>query len=191
MLNSIEILKMYPESFSANLYTVKHFRMIGLVNVSIKYDYGVERVTLAYFRSSGTNSGKIRGLWYPIIGIKTSTGRFTEFTKYLNFVLENTTKNGTADKGWIAKSLFFSRKHLTSTMVRGFSNGRYYESLLKIGETLRNLYETNKFKEMSSLDAHKLNSIVMSEKIYQGNNHTQRENFEKFVEGIFDEIYYM
>ncbi|MBV7272401.1 hypothetical protein I6U48_05665 [Clostridium sp. PL3] len=188
MPNSIEILKMYPESFRANLYSVKPFRMIGLIDVSIKYIYGIERVTLAYFRSSGTNSGKIKGLWYPIVGIKTCTGAFTDFTEYLNFVLTNTTRMGMADEGWLAKSLFFPMEYANNSMIRGFSNGMHYESLLKIGETLRDLYENNEFQEMSSLDGYELNSIVTSKKIYQDNNHTQRENFEKFVEDIFNEI---
>lgn len=188
MPNSIEILKIYTESFRANLYSVKHFRMIGLIDVSIKYIYGIERVTLAYFRSSGTNSGKIRGLWYPIVGIKTRTGIFTEFTEYLNFVLTKTTRKGIADEGWLAKSLFFSRKHANSSMIRGFSNGMHYERLLKIGQTLRDLYENNEFQEMSSLDGYKLNSILTSKEIYQDNNHTQRENFEKFIEDIFNEV---
>lgn len=188
MPNLIEILKMYPESFRANLYSVKHFRMIGLIDVNIKYIYGIERVTLAYFRSSGTNSGKIRGLWYPIVGIKTYTGIFTEFTEYLNFVLTSTTKKGIADEGWLAKSLFFSKKPANSSMIRGFSNGMHYKSLLRIGETLRNLYENNQFEEMKSLDGYKLNSILTSKEIYVDNNHTQRENFEKFVEGIFNEM---
>lgn len=188
MPNTMEIVRIYPKSFRANLYSVEHFRMIGLIDVSIKYIYGVERVTLAYFRSSGTNSRKIKGLWYPIVGIKTRTGRFTEFTEYLNFVLTKTTKDGVADDGWLAKSLFFSRKHENGLRLRGFSNGVYYESLLKIGEILRDLYENGEFEEMKSLDAYRLNTIITSKKIYKGNNHTQRENFEKFVENIFNEI---
>lgn len=188
MQNSIDILEIYPESFRANLYTVEHFRMIGLIDVSIKYVYGVERVTLAYFRSSGTNSKKIRGLWYPIVGIKTRNGRFTEFTEYLNFVLTKTTKDGVADDGWLAKSLFFSKKHANGLRLRGFSNGIHYENLLEIGKTLRALYENNEFEEMKSLDAYKLNTILTSKEIYEGNSHTQRGNFERFVEAIFNEI---
>lgn len=188
MQKSIDILKVYRESFRANLYSMGHFRMIGLVDVSIKYSYGVERVTLAYFRSSGTNSKKIKGLWYPIVGIKTCAGRFIEFTPYLNFVLTKTTKDGVADDGWLAKSLFFSKKHENGLRLRGFSNGVHYENLLKIGETLRDLYENNEFQEMKSLDAYKLNTILTSKEIYKGNSHTQRENFEKFVEDIFNEI---
>lgn len=179
---------MYPKSFRANLYSVEPFRMIGLIDVSIKYIYGIERVTLAYFRSSGTNSGKIKGLWYPIVGIKICTGTFTEFTEYLNFVLTNTTRMGMADEGWLAKSLFFSTKYDDNSMIRGFSNGMHYKSLLKIGEALRDLYENNEFEEMNSLDGYELNSILTSKKIYQDNKHTQRENFEKFVEDIFNEI---
>ncbi|WP_123052590.1 hypothetical protein [Clostridium sp. JN-1] len=188
MPNSIKILKIYPESFRANLYSVEPFRMIGLIDVSIKYIYGIEKVTLSYFRSSGTNSGKIKGLWYPIVGIKTRTGTFTEFTEYLNFVLTNTTRKGIADEGWLAKSLFFPMKYRDSSMIRGFSNSMYYESLLKIGKTLRYLYENNEFQKMNSLDGYELNSIVTSKEIYQDNNHTQRENFEKFIQDIFNKF---
>lgn len=188
MPNSLEILRIYTESFRCNLYSVEHFRMIGLIDVNIKYIYGIERVTLAYFRSSGNNSGKIKGLWYPIVGIKIHTGEFTEFTKYLNFILSKTTKKGMAYEGWLAKSVFFSKQHDHSSMLRGFSNGRYYKSLLKIGETLRDLYENNEFEKMSSLDGYKLNTIITSKEIYEGNSYTQRENFEKFIEDIFNEI---
>lgn len=187
MSNSIEILKIYSESFRANLYSNEPFRMIGLIDVSIKYIYGIEKVTLPFFRSSGTNSGKIKGLWYPIVGIKTNTGRFTEFTEYLNFVLTNTTRMGMADEGWLAKSLFFASEYTDNSRIRGFSNGIYYENLLEIGKTLRDLYEKDKFQKMNSLDAYKLNSIVTSKEIYQNNRHTQRENFEKFIEDIFNE----
>lgn len=187
MPNSIEILKIYPESFKANLYTIEPFRMIGLIDVSIKYVYGIERVTLSFFRSSGTNSGKIKGLWYPIVGIKTRTGEFTEFTEYLNFVLTNTTRMGIADEGWLAKSLFFSSEYTDNVIIKGFSNGVYYKSLLNIGETLRDLYENKEFKEMKELDEEELNKIVTLKTIYEGNNHTQRENFEKFIEDIFSE----
>jgi hypothetical protein len=187
MPNSIKILEMYPETFVANLYSEQPFRMIGLIDVRIQYIYGTETVTLAFFRSSGTNSGKIRGLWYPIVGIKTHTGRFIEFTEYINFVLTNTTRRGRADEGWLAKSLFFASRDTDDSIIRGFSNGRHYESLLRIGETLRDLYENDKFQRRCSMDAYELNRILTSKEIYQGNKHTQRENFEKFVEDIFNE----
>ncbi|OPJ58332.1 hypothetical protein [Clostridium chromiireducens] len=188
MSNSIEILKIYNESFRANKYSNEPFRMIGLIDVSIEYIYGIEKVTLAFFRSSGTNSGKIKGLWYPIVGIKTMTGEFTEFTEYLNFVLTNTTRMGIADEGWLAKSLFFASEYINESRIRGFSSGIYYESLLEIGKTLRDLYEKDKFQILSTLDAEKLNSILTSKEIYKDNKHTQRENFEKFIEDIFNEV---
>ena len=172
MPSSIGILKIYNESFRANEYSIEPFRMIGLIDVSIEYTYGIERVTLSFFRSSGTNSGKIKGLWYPIVGIKTRKGIFTEFTEYLNFVLTNSTRYGKADKGWLAKSLFFANEYTDSSTLRGFSNGMYYESFLEIGKTLRDLYEKDKFQKMDSLDASNLNSIVTSKEIYQDNKHT-------------------
>lgn len=186
MPSSIGILKIYNESFRANMYSIEPFRMIGLIDVSIEYTYGIERVTLSFFRSSGTNSGKIKGLWYPIVGIKIHSGLFTEFTEYLNFVLTNSTRMGMADEGWLAKSLFFANG-TDSSRIRGFSNGMHYKSLLEIGNTLRDLYEKGEFKKMDSLDANNLNSIVTSKEIYQDNTHTQRENFEKFIDDIFNE----
>lgn len=187
MPNSIGILRIYNESFRANEYSIEPFRMIGLIDVSIQYTYGIERVTLPFFRSSGTNSGKIKGLWYPIAGIKIRKGIFTEFTEYLNFVLTNSTRDGRADKGWLAKSLFFANEYTDSSRLRGFSNGMHYESLLEIGKTLRDLYEEDEFYKMDSLSARNLNRLATSKKIYQDNNHTQRENFERFIEDIFIE----
>lgn len=187
MPSSIRIIKIYPESFRANLYSIDPFRMMGLIDVSIMYSYGIEIVTLAFYRSSGTNSEKIKGLWYPIVGIKLHTGRFTEFTEYLNFVLTNTTKEQSADKGWLSKSLYFSKNHPDSSKIRGFSNGIHYHYLLEIGIALRDMYEKNEFHTMNSLDAITLNHIITSNKIFQNNNHTQRENFERFIESIFIE----
>ncbi len=187
MPNSIDILTIYPESFRANVYSIEHFRMIGLIDVSIKYTYGTERVTLAYFRSSGTNSGKIKGLWYPIVGIKTHTGNFTEFSDYINYVLENSTRKGRASEGWLAKSLFFSRKYEDSSTIRGFSNGMHQNVLLEIGKGLRYLYENGRFQKVDSLDAEMLNSVLTSNEVYQGNKYSQRENFERFIEDIFNE----
>jgi len=186
MTNSIRILRMYPESFRASKYSSKIFRMIGLIDVNIQYAYGIERVTLPYYRSSGTNLGKIRGLWYPIVGIKTHSGSFTEFTSYINFVLAHSANMGRANKGWLAKSIFFAHRHVETSKLRGFSNGVHNEILLKIGKNLRHFYINEYFYKMNSLDATHLNSIVTSKKILFNNRHTQRENFEKLIEDIYN-----
>jgi hypothetical protein len=147
----------------------------------------MERVTLAFYRSSGTNSGKIKGLWYPIVGIKTNSGGFTEFTEYLNYVLSITTRSGSANQGWLAKSLFFPRKYDNSNMIRGFSGGKHYETLLEIGISLRDMYENNKYIQKDSLDAEELNQTVMSSQIYQGNVRSQRENYHEFIKDVYSE----
>lgn len=98
VISEVEIQKIHLKSFRANIYNLEPFRMIGLIDVNVKYSYGIERVTLAYYRSSGTNNGKIKGLWYPIVGIKTETGPFTEFTDYLNHALAQATQRGVAKK---------------------------------------------------------------------------------------------
>ena len=186
MTSSIQILKMYPASFRANSYTSKTFRMIGLIDVSIQYPYGIERVTMPYYRSSGTNLGKINGLWYPIVGIKTHSGSFTEFTDYINFALTNSAIMGRANKGWLAKSIFFAHQHGDTSKIRGFSNGVHYETLLKIGKNLRHSYKNDRFHQIDSLNAKSLNSIVTSEEIFRNNHHSQRENFEKLIEEIYN-----
>ena len=187
MTNSIRILRMYPESFRANKYSSKIFRMIGLIDVNIQYAYGIERVTLPYYRSSGTNLGKIKGLWYPIVGIKTHSGSFTEFTSYINFVLAHSANMGRANKGWLAKSIFFAHRHGETSKLRGFSNGVHNGVLSKIGKNLRYLYKSENFYKADSLNATNLNNIVTSKEIFFNNRHTQRENFENLIENIYND----
>lgn len=184
MANINQIIELDTSSFRANQYSKRPFRAIGLVDVKIKYSYGVETVTLAYYRSSGTNDGKVKGLWYPIVGIKLKEGEFSEFTDYINYVLSNTTLDSTAIKGWLCKSVFFGQLSDNSKKP-GFSNGKHYGALLEIGETLKELYEKGRYNKMKSLDSIELNKSLSSITIYNGNNHSQRENFEKFVQDIY------
>ena len=43
---------------------------------------------------------------------------------------------------------------------------------------------------MKSLNAMEINRVLALREKYYGNNHTQRENFEKFIEDIFLEFKY-
>lgn len=185
IIKKIKIIKIIPESFRVNVYTQRPYRVIGLIGTDIEYHYGLERVTLAFYRSSGTNSGKIRGLWYPIVGIKTIDGEFAEFTDYLNIVLRNSTHLGSANKGWLAKSLFFADQNPNNQMQRGFSNGRHHKALLYVGNKLQELYDSGQYKVMDNLNSDTMNGILMAEKIYTNNKHTQRENYERFMEEIY------
>lgn len=179
-----EIIWVYEDSFRANIYTKEPFRMIGLIDVKIQFYYGVERVTLAFYRSSGTNSGKTEGLWYPIVGIKIHTGEFREFTRYLNCVLTETTKDGYAEKGWLAKSLFFSGKD-HDEKLRGFSYGIHQKMLFEIGKKLRYLYENNSYLLIEEMDARYINSVLKSKKKLYYNSRTQKANFERFVQDVY------
>ncbi len=179
-----EIIRLYPDSFRANIFTTEPFRMIGLIDVVIRYYYGMERVILAFYRSSGTNSGKAQGMWYPIVGIKIHTGEFTEFTKYINCVLTESTKDGHADKGWLVKSLFFSGNK-EGVELRGFSNGVHRESLYEIGMKLNYLYENNMYYLIEEMDGKFINSMVtLNSKLYN-NIRTQRENYERFIHDVY------
>lgn len=186
VISEVEIQKIHLKSFRANIYNLEPFRMIGLIDVNVKYSYGIERVTLAYYRSSGTNNGKIKGLWYPIVGIKTETGPFSEFTDYLNHALAQATQRGVAKKGWLAKSVFFNDAYVPKNRIRGFSNGPHYEPLLEIGKTLTDLYERESYYEMVELDSQTLNGIVTSDRIYPDNKYTQRENYNQLMAAIIN-----
>ena len=186
-MEAIRILEVYPESFRANIYTDDPFRMIGLIDVDIEYTYGIERVTLAFYRSSGTNSGKIQGLWYPIVGIKIKNGKFTEFSSDINIIMKNSTRQGKGKKGWLAKSIFFSKKIDANYQKRGFSYGRHYEKLLGIGELLRQLYNKQKYIYDNSLSAKEYNKILYSEEIKQGNKLSQMVNFDNFIKDVFEQ----
>ncbi|MFT4143631.1 MAG: hypothetical protein QM644_04170 [Mobilitalea sp.] len=194
MRNIEEIIKMHEDSFRANIFTRVPFRMVGLIDVDIRYYYGIERVVLAYYRSSGTNSGKINGLWYPIVGIKLYTGNFTEFTNYINYVLTESTKDGYADEGWLAKSLFFRRGSGERTVdtreedqLRGFSWGVHKEKLLSIGKRLGNLYEQHSYLTISDMDSEYIDHSLTLNKVLFDNLHTQRENYERFIYDIYEE----
>lgn len=187
MAISNAILKIYEDSFFANLYTIEYFRMVGLIDVSIEYYYGTEQVTLAFYSSSGTNNGKIKGLWYPIVGITTQSGPFRDFSPYLNYVLTHTTMHGSAKKGWLAKSLFFYGKNPDNKQINGFSYGKHHDALLKIGETLRDWYDTGKFTNSSLLTPDYINHTLTSKIVYPGNTHTQQQNFENLIQDIYHE----
>ena len=180
---TLRIDRIIIDSFRVIPYTKKPFRVIGLIDVWIYYYDEIERVTLAFFRSSGTNSGKIEGLWYPILGLKIYNGRFIEFTDKINYILTHTTSRGSAKRKWLAKSVFFSNNN-NRDIVNGFSNGKYYSTLLWIGTTLRTLYEDNEYKEID-LDIKEYNDIIYSNKVYRNNRYSQRENFEEYAMSIY------
>ena len=46
------------------------------------------------------------------------------------------------------------------------------------------LYENNKYSVMYSLNKEKLNNIILSHRIYDANNYSQRKNFERFIKDI-------
>lgn len=185
MSNSNRIIKIYKDSFRLNLYTVSHFRMIGLIDVDFFLQGDIERVTLAFYSSSGVNSGKIKGLWYPIVGIKLYTGAFIEFPPLINSILTQTTYHGSAQKGWLAKSPFFYGKLTDSSQIVGFSNSSYYHALLEIGKLLRTQYEIGDFQNLKTLSPTLLNHLLFSQEVYSGNQYAQKANFQRFISDIF------
>lgn len=186
MQSHYAIIKVIPDSFRINIYTLQHFRLIGLIDVMISFPMGNEKVTLAFYSSSGTNSGKIKDLWYPILGIKRYTGRFTEFTPTINEILTQTTLYGDAHGGWLAKSLFFAFSKLLPGQLRGYATSPYYEDLYNLGQKLRSLYESSQFVYDFDLNVPILNKLLMGDTIYPNNHQTQCTNFETYMKAIYE-----
>ena len=180
---SLSISKIIVSSFKVSSYTKKPFRVIGLIEVEIYFKNEKEKVTIPFFRSSGTNGGKIKGMWYPIVGIKEYTGSFTEFTNTVNNILRESTRNAVVKKGWLAKSIFFTN-YLGYDMINGFSYGQYYDAIYKIGKILRELYESGSYTECK-LSIEEYNNIIYSNKIYYGNRYSQRDNFNSYIYSIY------
>lgn len=176
MENYAKIINIYEDSFRVNIYTRDPFRMIGLVDARIRYTGGEERVILAYYRSSGTNSGKVKGLWYPIVGIKEYTGRFGEFTNYLNYIVTKTTKGGYAEKGWLVKSPFFSNG----------PQGTQLKKLSSIGKRLAYLYENGQYTILKEMDERYMNSVLTLDKKLYHNIRTQRVNYEELIHDVYE-----
>lgn len=161
--------------------------MIGTIDVMLHFTYGFERVTLGFYSSSGTNNGKIKTLWYPIVGIKLVSGPFVEFTPLINSILSHTTQHSSASKGWLAKSLFFYPYTLEQTKNFGFSHSSFNTDLYAIGQTLRYLYLTGAFIHDPRLKPSFFNKRLTAESIYPNNTHTQKENFEVFISEIYNQ----
>lgn len=158
---NIEILEIIKDTFRVNTYGFIPFRVIGLIDVKLKSDNDTFIVTLPFYRSSGTNSGKVKGEWYPIIGIKENKGEFYEFSERLNN-LSNKLLPGGASEGWLAKNLFFLKpsKKPADDYLHGYSYSKYGYRLKEIGQELKELYENQEFDMDYQLDAEKYNSIV-------------------------------
>lgn len=188
MYNCDKIVRIHTNSFTANVYTTNYFRRIGLIDIDVRFSYGIERMTVAFYSSSGTNSHKIKGMWYPIVGIKTMTGPFIEFPSPINNILTQTTRNGGAHSGWLAKSLFFYNPYNIYTDYDGFSYGKFYSSLLQIGTTLQKLCNQGRYINAPELDSASLNATLFSLIKYSGNNHSQLVNYTNFISEIYNSI---
>lgn len=81
-------------------------RKIALINIEIDdgYDENI-KVNIPFYQSTGTNSGKIKGQWYPILGIF----KKEEFIhKGIKFFIKNSCRNyDELNDGWLIKSPFF------------------------------------------------------------------------------------
>ena len=164
-------------------------RYFGLVDVEAKVNGAPQLLTLGFYRSSGTNSGKVKGQWYPIIGVKEHDGSFTEFSTFQNLILNHL--NGTAKKDWLVKSIFWEKSHQQRTEVigeDGYSHTTLAPSLRLIAEQLQTWFETNQYIDYVMIYPKLFNQTLSSNLMMKGNQHTQAELHKFYVKSMCEEI---
>lgn len=183
------ILKgVYPQSFRAGECAGSFGnRYLGLVDVSAQVNGVDERLTLGFYRSSGTNAGKIKGQWYPIIGIKEESGVFNEFTNSQNFILNHTVRTG--KKGWLVKSIFFQEPYQEKGIGEaGYSKTTLAADLKLIATQLQTWFESNQYIDYELINSKLFNQTLFSSATLEGNKTPQSKLHDYYLKSIFEEL---
>ena len=194
-----KIKRMYVDTFRVfargerDSYAFRELAYIDVdVQVKIEDMISTERMTLGFYRSAGINSGKIKGQWYPIIGIKETEGDFWEFTDGVNLVLNRTV--GEAGKGWLIKNLFFrepGNPELKQLGERGYSFTSLAPALKKISTKLYSLYESGSYHRYKDLTDDRLavyNDWLYNAATLHGNQYSQCQLMHVYVVQIVSEL---
>lgn len=195
--NKVKFLGVVKGSLRTNLYNVNPYREIGLVDVYVSVEGTKQRFVMPMYRSSGTNSGKCKGDWYPILGIKECAGEFKEFNPIFNDFL-NKSVEGHVDEGWIIKNLFFrtplrykSEDNIPVELksLRGYgytSHGYFLKELAIYVKNEFNLFNNLKCPKM---DMYTYNDIIHDDKIYYAKNTmSQAEIMSSMLMDIVNEL---
>lgn len=185
---NVTINKIFPETFCVGACPLSHGnRYLGFIDVEIRFNDTIERLTIGFYRSSGTNAGKIKGDWYPIIGVKTSHGEFTEFTNFQNHILNASV--GSSDKGWYVKSIFFMKPIVDKSLgFPGYSYTSLGPELKSIAEKLKELFESNSYIDYDVINGELFNRTLFSSLIHEGSSKNQKLLHDIYVKSIFEEI---
>lgn len=178
----------YPHSFRAGECAGSFGnRFLGFVDVSATIDGETQRLTLGFYRSSGTNSGKIKGQWYPIIGIKSISGAFEEFSDAQNFILNHTV--GKANKGWLVKSIFFQKPFNGEGIGEdGYSQTTLAPSLKLIATQLQKWFESKQYIDYELINASLFNQTLFSPATLEGSTLSQSKLHDYYLKSIFEEL---
>ena len=192
-MNNFKLLSIIPNSFRLNIYSLVPFREYGLVDVLTECDGRKERLTLGFYRSSGTNSGKIKGKWYPICGVKMDDFEFTQFSKYQNSLFNKMHRkefqSGGVEEGWLMKSIFFKLPSVDRGYgERGYSLTPIGDSLKRFAQELEELYESGNYHRRPKMEPSAYNSILMDERVYVGNSLSQIELHDIYLDSIVSHL---
>lgn len=121
------------------------FRELAYIDVVVELDGALERMVMPFYRSAGINSGKKEGQWYPILGLKETTGPFHEFTRGINRMGNGLL--GGAKQGWLVKNLFFEKSKFDhfNSQEHGYSQTSLTPMLKQIADELFTLYEAGQY----------------------------------------------
>lgn len=178
----------YPHSFRAGECAGSFGnRFLGFVDVSATINGEAQRLTLGFYRSSGTNSGKVKGQWYPILGIKSISGAFEEFSEAQNFILNHTV--GQANRGWLIKSIFFQKPFQGEWMgEEGYSHTTLATSLKLVATQLQKWFEAKQYVDYELINAALFNQTLFSQATLEGSTLPQAKLHDYYLKSIFEEL---
>lgn len=124
----------------------KYLRYLAIVHLVVSHTnkkgdiIKEEEVLFPFYRSSGNNSGKVKGDWYPILGIYFIDDEDL-FPLWLKLLLVDTTRQNPKirpnvmaktrlhneldiSNGWLMKSCFFNLERLNSNLPIGYGSSK-------------------------------------------------------------------
>ena len=196
--NKVKFLGYIENSIKTNMYGIVPYREIALIDVVAEVKGEKQICRLPFYRSSGTNSEKVKGEWYPILGIKEAAGEFNEFSEWVNLLLNKWL--GKAEEGWLVKNIFFAVpvKYKTEEFIpselkhlRGYGYASHGHFLKEVSQYIKQEFDLLNTEKCYEMNVSTYNDMIYSEDIYSKDNTvSQIEIFTLIVNDMFLELYH-
>ena len=130
-------------------------RKLALIKVKVIDDEVDHSIifNMPFYMSSGTNSGKIAGQWYPVLGLYRKGERIRKAIKYFMEVACDDINSLPYE--WLIKSMFFVNfegyTKENNVKPKGYGNHNFTEYLKQISNQINELYNDKRYTHISNL----------------------------------------